>query len=143
MQACLQTKTEQRYSTPKELARAIVAAVRDMRNTDRHGSWKGLVAAGRVLRFDCSKEFSFAWLQAGKLNATAVRNVLAAQEGCFLTRASPSNREVDSTCRKCGSGWETAEHNLTSCSRWLANQSREILAFAILVKFSGSKFVFD
>lgn len=112
---------ENEYSTPKELARAVVTAVREMRSSARHGSWKGLVAAGRVLHSHCSKELSFVWLQAGKLNATAVRNVLAAQEGCLWTRASPSNRETDSTCRKCGSGWETAEHVLTSCSRWLPN----------------------
>lgn len=112
---------DEEYTTPKELARAVVASVREMRITERYGAWKGLVAAGRVLQSRCSKEWSFSWLEAGKLNSTAVRNVLAAQEGCLWTRASPSNREADSTCRKCKRGWETAEHVLTSCSYWLPN----------------------
>lgn len=109
------------YSTPRDLARAVVQSTREKREIERYASWKGLAVAGKVLRANLNLELSFRWLEVGQLNAVATRNVLAAQEGCLLTRAHPSNQEAQSNCRKCSAQWETPEHILTNCSRWLPN----------------------
>lgn len=110
------------YSTPRELARAIVHSMREKRNIERHATWKGLAVAGKVLRTpSLNLELSFMWIKKGQLNAVAARNVLAAQEACLLTRTHQSNNGSQSTCRKCSAPWETPQHILTNCTRWLSN----------------------
>lgn len=110
---------EQENTDARDIARAVTCAIRLSRNTSRLGTWKGLTLAGKVLHSDCDLDSSFAWLQAGKLSSTAVRNILAAQEGCLLTRASPGNRDPESSCRCCTNEWDTQKHVLTCCPRWL------------------------
>ena len=97
--------------------------MRSDNNTSRNEEWKALVMAGRVLRATDSidMEKSFAWLQAGKLSATAVRNVIATQEGCLYVRTHPALAQSVRTtiCRACGKTAETVEHVVSSCSKWL------------------------
>ncbi|XP_077232355.1 uncharacterized protein LOC143869086 [Tasmannia lanceolata] len=40
---------ETEYTEPRELARAVVSSMRNMRNAERYSTWKNLVAAGKVL----------------------------------------------------------------------------------------------
>lgn len=78
--------------------------------------------AGRVLRSEDGLDLveSFAWLQAGRLSSKAVRNVIAAQEGCLITRVHPTCKGNGPTvCRACGKSPEYIEHVLTGCSKWL------------------------
>lgn len=106
----------------RTLARYVVEKMRSNNNTSRNKKWKGLVLAGRVLRATDSidMEKSFAWLRAGKLSANAVRNVIAAQEGCLLVRMHPAFASSGKTiCRACGKTAETVEHVVSSCSKWL------------------------
>ena len=108
------------YADARDLARAVTCAMRTTRNTIRLGAWTSLTLAGKVLRSQIEPYDSFIWLRSGKVSAGVVRNVLAAQEGCLLTRASPGSHAEDSTCRKCGATWETPEHVLSNCTRWLS-----------------------
>ena len=108
------------YKDSRELARAVTSAMRSSRTTRRFGAWKSLSSAGKVLHSSCDLEKSFLWLKAGKISAVVVRNVLAAQEGCLLTRAAPSCGSADKSCRRCRGNWETAEHVVTHCTFWLA-----------------------
>ena len=64
----------------KQLMRTLI--------TPRSQHWQQLTLAGRVLRSDSNVDLksSFAWLREGKLSSTQFRNVIAAQEGCLLTR---------------------------------------------------------
>lgn len=110
-----------RYSDARTLARYVVGSMRAGNNISRRESWEAKVLAGRVLheaKIDVST--SFTWLKDGKLSSTAVRNVLAAQEGCLITRSHPCSKHQGNTrCRMCGNPKETIEHVTTSCSKWL------------------------
>jgi hypothetical protein len=105
------------------LARHVIGKMRSENDANRIKEWKELELGGRVLRSvdQVDVRASFAWLRAGKLSSTAVRNVIAAQEGCLLTRAHPGCGSSDNNCRACGKAPETIEHVLAGCSRWLAN----------------------
>lgn len=107
------------YQDARELARAVVSAMRQSRNTQRFSAWKSLVGAGQVLNSSIELDASFYWLKVGKMSSTVVRNALAVQEGCLLTRASPGSTTRVKTCRKCTANWETPEHVVSCCSAWL------------------------
>lgn len=110
------------FHDSRELARHVVELMRTANNTRRYEEWNGLELAGRVLRSSASidKVGSFTWLKEGKLSSKAVRNVLAAQEGCLITRAHPSQSHLgDKSCRACSSALETTEHVLSCCPKWL------------------------
>ena len=111
-----------RYSDARTLARHVVELMRTGRNISRHNSWGAKVMAGRVLKepaIDVST--CFTWLKEGKLSSIAVRNVLAAQEGCLITKTHPSCKSIGNiSCRACGNPKETIEHVTTSCSTWLS-----------------------
>lgn len=112
------------FNDAKTLARHVVELMRTANNNRRYKEWESLELAGRVLRSSANKDMigSFAWLKAGKLSSVAVRNVLAAQEGCLITRAHPSQSHISNkSCRACGNTIETIEHVLSSCSKWLPN----------------------
>ena len=111
-----------KFTDARTLARYVVEKMRSENNTSRNEEWKALVLARRVLRATDSidMEKSFAWLQAGKLSATAVRNVIAAQEGSLRVRTHPAFANAGRTiCRACGKTAETVEHVVSSCSKWL------------------------
>jgi hypothetical protein len=104
------------------LARYLVTKMRADNNISRRKEWEGLPLAGRTARSTgiIHQATSYLWLKEGKLSSKAVRNVLAVQEGCLLTRAHPSlGVLMDSRCRACGSTIETPEHVTTNCSKWL------------------------
>jgi hypothetical protein len=110
------------FNDARTLARYVVGKMRSDNNTKRNRMWKELELSGRVLRATDSidVEKSFAWLRAGKLSSTAVRNVIAAQEGCLITRTHPSKKNAGrTTCRACGKTPETIEHVISSCPKWL------------------------
>lgn len=111
------------FDDAKKLARHVVSLIRTANNTRRYEQWQELVLAGRVLRPENNIDVktSFAWLREGKLSSIAVRNVLAAQEGCLITRAHPTWTGNDRSCRKCGKSMETVEHIVSNCSKWLPN----------------------
>ena len=110
-----------RYSDARILARHVVELMRTGNNISRRNSWGAKVMAGRVLheaKVDVST--SFIWLKEGKLSSTAVRNVLAAQEGCLITKTHPCSKSLGNVrCRACGNPRETIEHVTTSCLKWL------------------------
>lgn len=104
------------------LARYLVSKMRTDNNISRRKEWEGLTLAGRTARSTgrIDQTMSYLWLKEGKLSSKAVRNVLAVQEGCLLTRAHPSiGVSTSSQCRACGSAIETPEHVTTNCSKWL------------------------
>ena len=109
----------------RTLARHVVQLMRTGNNTSRYESWKALVLAGRVLCPTSSIDLqtSFAWLSEGKLSSIAVRNVLAAQEGCLLTKSHPAHAKTsnDTSCRTCGNPRETIQHIIANCPTWLPN----------------------
>jgi len=109
----------------KTLARQVVLLMRTVNNNRRYEEWQELVLAGRVLCPTSSIDLtaSFSWLRDGKLSSIAVRNVLAAQEGCLLTKTHPTWTKTsnDTTCRACRNAKETIEHVISSCSMWLPN----------------------
>jgi hypothetical protein len=110
------------YTDARSLARCVVEKFRQENNNERLKDWGGLELSGRVLRTQnkLDKKMMFAWLQAGKLSSTAVRNVIATQEGCLLTRCHPCCKNIGTiTCRGCGKVAETIEHVVSSCSKWL------------------------
>jgi hypothetical protein len=113
------------FDDAKVLARRVVALMRKTNNKKRYDYWKSKVLAGRVLcpATNIQSEDSFVWLREGKLSATAVRNALAAQEGCLLTRAHPSYAKTNqsTSCRACRNTIETIEHIVSSCPKWLPN----------------------
>jgi hypothetical protein len=113
------------FTEARALARHIVDIMRTENNTRRYKKWQELALAGRVLRTTSNIDLhmSFAWLRAGRLSAVAVRNTLAAQEGCLLTKAHPAlaKGSNDTRCRACGTTTETIEHVVSSCSKWLSN----------------------
>jgi hypothetical protein len=109
-----------RHTEARPLARQVVGLIRLATNNSRQNAWRAKVLAGRALRSNIDLTVSFAWLKAGKLSSIAVRNVVAAQEGCLITRTHPmcvSSGNV--SCRACGMATETIEHVLTGCSKWL------------------------
>lgn len=109
-----------KFTDARELARHVISVIRTENNTSRRKKWEALELGGRVLHSDSlDLQSSFVWLQAGKLSSTAVRNVIAAQEGCLLTRVHPSCVEADNLCRACRKSPETIEHVLAGCSKWL------------------------
>ena len=114
-----------RFIDAKTLARHVVLLMRTANDKRRYDEWHDLVLAGRVLRSTGSIDpiASFAWLKEGKLSSTAVRNVLAAQEGCLLTKTHPALAKTssDTSCRACRKTTETIEHVISSCPKWLAN----------------------
>ena len=109
----------------RALARHVVELMRTANNTRRYQGWQQLPLAGRVLRPDHNVDVksSFAWLREGKLSSTAVRNAIAAQEGCLLTRAHPTwaGTNINRDCRACRKTTETIEHVVSNCSKWLPN----------------------
>ena len=111
------------FDDAKKLARHVVSLMRTDNNNRRYEEWQKLLLAGRVLCPDhnVDVETSFVWLREGKLSSTAVRNVLAAQEGCLITRAHPAWQGSDKSCRKCGKSTETIEHIVSGCPKWLPN----------------------
>jgi hypothetical protein len=110
-----------RFTDARALARYVMGEIRAELITTRLKEWEVKELGGRVLRSgNIDRRASFVWLQTGKLSSTAVRNVIAAQEGCLLTRAHPSCVLADKTCRACGKSHETVEHLMTGCSKWLA-----------------------
>jgi hypothetical protein len=117
------TVSDIKFTDARTLARYVVGKMRSDNNTQRNRMWKELVLGGRVLRStdNIDTEQSFAWLRAGKLSSTSVRNVIAAQEGCLLTRTHPAfiNAGRATTCRACGKSPETIAHVTSSCSNWL------------------------
>ena len=76
-----------------------------------------------VFKFELNIDLiaSFAWLKQGELSSTAVRNVLAAQEGCLLTKTHRphTKHSTDLSCRACKSSNETIAHIISSCPKWL------------------------
>jgi Reverse transcriptase (RNA-dependent DNA polymerase) len=112
-----------KFVDAKTLARHVVSTMRIANNTKRYETWHELGLAGRVLRPTSSIDLnmSFSWLREGKLSSVAVRNILAAQEGCLLTKAHPASVSRDKNCRACRHTTETTEHILSSCSKWLPN----------------------
>lgn len=112
---------DQQYNNPRELARAVVSILRERSTESRYRAWKSLPMAGKVLRAQLARENSFLWLQRGRISATVARNIIAAQEGCLYTRASPCFKGDKNSCRKCGASWETPEHILTICNNWMTN----------------------
>ena len=111
------------FDDAKELARHVVSLMRTDNNNRRYEKWQKLVLAGRVLCPDSNVDVktSFVWLREGKLSLTAVRNVLAAQEGYLITRVYPTWLGSNKSCRKCGKSIETIEHIVSGCSKWLPN----------------------
>ena len=110
------------YTDARQLARHVVGKMRLLNNNNRRMAWEAKVLAGRILRStaDIDLTTSFVWLREGKLSSVAVRNVIAAQEGCLITKVHPSCETPDnSTCRGCGKANETIEHVVTGCSSWL------------------------
>jgi hypothetical protein len=111
------------YVKPTLLARQVVGLIRDVKNNQRCAEWKELKLASRVLRSTQAIDLvtSFEWLRKGRLSSIGVRNVIAAQEGCLLTRSHPafSKTRVDTNCRKCMKTTETIEHVISCCTKWL------------------------
>lgn len=77
----------QTYTNATKAARCIAKTLRRALNVVRLNHWKTLAKAGRV---PCAEyldhKLSYLWLKRGYVNGTAIRNVIAAQEGCLLTR---------------------------------------------------------
>lgn len=107
------------FNDAKTLARHVVSLMRTANNTRRCEEWLGKDRAGRVLRSDAGidEQTSFLWLREGKLSSTAVRNVIATQEGCLWTRAVSNS--ATASCRACKKTTETPEHVVSNCSKWL------------------------
>ena len=107
------------FHEAKKLAQHITAKMRDVNTTRRLDEWKQLKLAGRVLRTEIDIDFtvSFLWLKEGRLSSVGVRNTLAVQEGCLLTRTHPAyeSQNSSSKCRKCDSAEETIEHVVSCC----------------------------
>jgi hypothetical protein len=112
-----------RYVEPTCLARQVVELMRHINNNKRYEEWNDLKLAGRVLQAEQTIDLatSFEWLRKGWLSSTGVRNVIAVQEGCLLTRVHPTfnNTGQDKSCRKCGDARETIEHVVSCCKKWL------------------------
>jgi hypothetical protein len=112
-----------RYVEATRLARQVVELMRNINNNMRYAEWKDLQLAGRVLRPEQTIDLatSFEWLKKGRLSSTGVRNVIAVQEGCLITRVHPAckNTEQGPRCRKCGDAMETIEHVISCCKKWL------------------------
>ena len=77
------------YTNARQLARNVVGKMRLVNNNNRRMAWEAKVLAGRILRStaDIDLTTSFVWLREGKLSSVAVRNVIAAQEGCLITKS--------------------------------------------------------
>lgn len=112
-----------RFTDARLLARCVVEKMRLSNNIRRRKVWEAKVLAGRVLRStdNIALGESFLWIRDGKLSAVAVRNVIAAQEGCLITKSHPccAGKFGNVSCRACGRSTETIEHVLTGCSKWL------------------------
>ncbi|CAM4863860.1 unnamed protein product [Rotaria socialis] len=112
------------FNDARALARHVVELMRTVNNTRWYQTWKKLELAGRVLHPKANMDLieSFTWLKEGKLSSVAVRNAIAAQEGCLITRTHPSQvHSSDKSCRACRSALETVEHVLPGCPKWLPN----------------------
>jgi hypothetical protein len=112
-----------RFNDAKKLAQYITTKMRGANTTWRLNEWTKLELAGRVLRTesDIDLTMSFLWLKEGCLSSVGVRNTLAVQEGCLLTKAHPAcrNENTSPNCRKCDSAIETIEHVVSCCPKWL------------------------
>jgi Reverse transcriptase (RNA-dependent DNA polymerase) len=112
-----------RYVEATVLARQVVELMRKANNIRRRKKWKDLKLAGRVLQPEqvIDVATSFEWLRKGRLSSVSVRNVLAAQEGCLLTRTHQAYRNTSQGigCRKCRDAMETIEHVISCCKHWL------------------------
>jgi hypothetical protein len=111
------------YVKAIKLARHVVELMRTANNTKRYEEWKEPKLASRVLRYGqaIDLETSFEWLRKGRLSSIGVRNVIAAQEGCLLTRSHFTfrNTEQEKRCRQCHGALETIEHVISCCPKWL------------------------
>jgi hypothetical protein len=112
-----------RYEETTQLARHVVELMRNANNNKRYEEWKDLKLASRVLRAEQTIDLanSFEWLRKGRLSSIGVRNAIAVQEGCLLTRCHPTfnNTGQGTRCRKCGDAIETIEHVVSCCKKWL------------------------
>ena len=111
------------YVSPSLLARRVVELMRNANNIRRYEEWEKLSLAGRVLRSTQTIDLtlSFEWLRKGWLSSIGVRNVLAVQEGCLLTRSHPAYDNItDRNCRMCKGPLETIEHVVSCCPKWLS-----------------------
>ncbi|CAF1657578.1 unnamed protein product [Adineta ricciae] len=111
------------FNKAKKLAQHVVAKMRDVNNIRRLEEWKNLKLAGRTLRTEVDIDFtvSYLWLKEGRLSSVGVRNTLAVQEGCLLTKTHPAcvGQNSSLNCRKCNSKEESIEHVTSSCPKWL------------------------
>jgi Reverse transcriptase (RNA-dependent DNA polymerase) len=112
-----------RFHEAKKLAQYITCKMRDANSTRRLSEWKVMPLAGRVISTEIDIDFtmSFLWLKEGRLSSVGVRNTLAAQEGCLVTRTHPTHASQNSSlrCRRCDSADETVEHVIACCPTWL------------------------
>jgi hypothetical protein len=114
---------EVRYVNPSLLAQRVVELMRNANNIRRYQEWENLQLAGRVLRSiqEIDLTISFEWLRKGWLSSINVRNALAVQEGCLLTKNHPANdNNTDRNCRMCSGPLETIEHVVSCCPKWLS-----------------------
>jgi Reverse transcriptase (RNA-dependent DNA polymerase) len=118
------TIEEVKYDKATTLARHVVELMRNVNNNKRYEVWKELKLAGRVLRSKQAVDLrvSFEWLRKGQISSTGVRNVLAVQEGCLITRSHPGSKHTNggTDCRMCKGTIETIEHVISCCPKWLS-----------------------
>jgi hypothetical protein len=79
------------YVKPTPLAQHVVELMHNVNDIRRYEVWKQLQLVGRVLQSvqEVDLTISFKWLLKGRLSSIDVRNVLAAEEDCLLTRNHP------------------------------------------------------
>lgn len=108
------------YQDHAALARSLKLLMKVRRNQNYMESWKCMPLAGKLFSISgIDPKASFYWLEKGATSPIVVRNIIAAQENCLLTRACPGSSSSDKTCRKCGEGVETVDHVLSHCATWL------------------------
>jgi hypothetical protein len=111
------------FTKPKKLAQYVVKKMKDVNTRRRLDEWKDLELAGRVIheKHKIDGATSFLWLHVRCLSSVGVRNILAAQEGCLLTRVHPACRSKNNSpeCRICNGPQETIEHVISCCPKWL------------------------
>uniref|UniRef100_A0A0N5ACV0 Tick transposon n=1 Tax=Syphacia muris TaxID=451379 RepID=A0A0N5ACV0_9BILA len=108
------------YEDYVALTRYLRSKMNEKRNEDNFSAWRQMPLAGKVMQLSgIDLETSFYWLKKGATSPIVVRNIVAAQEYCLLTRACPGSGSLDKICRKCGDGVETVDHILSHCATWL------------------------
>lgn len=102
---------------PTKAARLITSGLKEWRMVDRANKWKTKGASSEVV-FSPSLDTtaSFLWVSKGLLNARAVRDAFATQEGQLRVNAHCSTgQSTHTTCRRCGDRWEDACHVVAGC----------------------------